>query len=406
MKKTFKIFTLGCKVNQYDTQAIREHYLRQNYSESAGEEPADIYIINTCTVTGSADKKSRYYIHHAHRLNPHADIIVTGCFASANKTEVEHLPGVTAVQNFCSTWEKGISSFAGHTRAFLKIQDGCDNFCSYCKVPLVRGKPTSKQFSAIVSEAKALVDNGFNEIVLCGICLGTYGKDLPGNRDLVDVIAAMEQLLGLQRIRLSSIEAWYVSKKLLEKMSGSSKLCPHLHIPLQSGDDAILKSMNRSIRQADYLDLIKTSKHMVPDVAISTDVLVGFPGETEKQFENTLAVIREISPMRTHIFPFSPRPGTKAFTAPKRISPTIITNRIKILKKLAQESALFYKKRFLHKTLPVLFESYCTTTTAWEGYTPNYLKVRIASPHKLLNTIGMIELTELNADVFTGSVIS
>lgn len=405
MKKTFKIFTLGCKVNQYDSQQIREHYLRQGYKESAGEEdePADLYIINTCTVTAQADKKSRYYIHYAHRLNPHADIVVTGCYAVSDKEELQQLPGVSAAQSFRQSGKKGISSFAGHTRAFLKIQDGCENFCSYCKIPLVRGKPISKEPQDIVTEAQTLVKNGFKEIVLCGICLGSYGRDLQQKTDLVDIVTRLEQIHGLKRIRLSSIEAWYVSDALLKKMAGYSKLCPHLHIPLQSGDDEILYQMNRPLKQADYLRIVKRAREMVTNLAITTDVLVGYPGETDNQFQNTIAVIKEIHSLRTHIFPFSPRPGTKAHTAPHRISSSIITRRTNILRKAAAESAFHYKKRFLHKILPVLFESTLKESAGdWEGYTANYLKVRVKSAKITVNLLREVQLTELCPEYFTG----
>ncbi|MCM8763154.1 MAG: radical SAM protein, partial [Candidatus Omnitrophica bacterium] len=275
----FKILTLGCKVNQYESQQIREAYLRQGFQELFDGRPADTYIINTCTVTHHADRASFVLIRRAKRENPQAKIYVTGCLVKMDAAKIkERFPDVSFLDK--DEFKQGINAFCGHTRAFLKIQDGCDNFCSYCKVALVRGKPRSRPFDEVIHEAQRLVDAGFKEIVLCGICLGSYGKDF-GNVDLVDVLAALEKIKGEFRIRLSSIEFGDVRERLIKKLETSKKLCPHLHIPLQSGDDRILKLMNRKYTAEDYLKLVQELKRRIPLLSITTDVMVGFPGESE-----------------------------------------------------------------------------------------------------------------------------
>ena len=284
----------------------------------------------------------------------------------------------------------GISYFSGHTRAFLKIQDGCDNFCSYCKVPLVRGAPRSKPLREVIREAVQLSANGFKEIVLSGICLGSYGRDLSGGLTLVDVVEALEDIEGLARIRLSSIEAGDVSDGLIEKMAESKKLCPHLHIPMQSGDDEILKKMNRRYTKGDYADLIRKLRNKMPQVAVTTDVLVGFPGETEEAFRNTLDLIKKILPLRTHIFPYSPRERTAAANFDSRISPGIISRRINRIKGLSQSCSLEYKRRFLNKNMQVLIESRLRlrdNPDLWQGYSDNYIKVAVKSKRDLKNQI-------------------
>jgi len=422
--KTVKFITLGCKVNQFDTQSIRERFLGAGYSEIDNGKPADIYLINTCTVTHRADSDSLNLIRKAKRENSRAKIIVTGCLTELDEDLIrqaaakviivknkdkEKLPsqGLTpkynsrrAVLRGLSLRANSISYFKGHTRAFLKIQDGCDNFCSYCKVPLVRGRSRSRGLDKIVSDARQLVKNGFKEIVLCGICLGSYGKGLSSGKNLVDVIEALEKIDGLLRIRLSSIEAGDVSDKLIAKMAGSEKLCPHLHIPIQSGDDDILKKMNRRYSRKDYLALIKRIKKNIPEVAITTDVLVGFPGESECNFQNTLKLIKEILPLKVHIFPYSPRKGTLASAKfNQRIDPGIIKERIARLKDVAGSCSLEYKKQFLNRNMQVLVEGRSKENPAfWQGHTGNFLEVLIRLDLNLSNKIVTTKLRKLKDD--------
>ena len=302
--------------------------------------------------------------------------------------------------------EIGITGFTGHTRAFLKIQDGCNNFCSYCKVPLVRGRSRSRPLEEIIKEAEQLVNNGFQEIVLCGICLGAYGRNSAVKSELVDVIDALEKIDGLLRIRLSSIEAGDVSARLIKKMAESNlacrqtgKLCRHLHIPIQSGDNEILKKMNRSYSRTDYLNLINRIKKSIPQIAITTDVLVGFPEENEANFKNTIDLIKKIIPLKVHIFPYSPRRGTSAYNFKDRESPAKIRRRILILEVIAESCALAYKKRFLNKNMDVLIEAQAKEDPCfWEGHTDNYIKVRIKSKEDLKNRLIRLRLKKINKD--------
>lgn len=417
--KTIKFFTLGCKVNQYETQSIREQFLKAGFIEINNHKPADIYVINTCTVTHKADRDSRRLIYLAQRENPTSQIIVTGCYTELDSAEIAKIPGVTRIvknqdknrilellnenneiNEHNDNNEIGISSFSGHTRAFLKIQDGCNNLCAYCKVPLVRGPSRSRPLEGIIREARELLKNGFKEIVLCGICLGAYGRDLVPALNLVDVIVALEDIKGLLRIRLSSIEAGDVTDELIQKIAQSKKLCRHLHIPIQSGDDTILKKMNRKYTRTDYLNLIDKIKSYIPDIAITTDVLVGFPGETEENFENTLKLIKEIMPLRIHIFPYSPRAGTFAACHFKdELNPLIIKKRISRLKNISQICSLAYKKQFLNKDMEVLIEAQSKENSDfWEGYAHNYIKIQVKSDLNLKNRLILVKLKQITKD--------
>lgn len=420
--RTIKFFTLGCKVNQYDTQSIRERFVNAGFKEIDNGRKADTYVINTCTVTSIADRKSRYFIHYAYRQNPKARIIVTGCYTALDSDEIAKIPGVTHIiknqdkgriveilnehngQNEPN--DIGISNFSGHTRVFLKIQDGCNNFCSYCKVPRVRGASRSKPMNKIIQEANRLVRNGFKEIVLCGICLGSYGKDLQSQNNLVEVIEALEKIEGLLRIRLSSIEAGDISDGLIQKMAQSKKLCQHLHIPIQSGDNEILKKMNRNYCREDYLNLIKKIKNTIPEIAITTDVLVGFPDEKDDNFENTVDLIREIMPLRVHIFPYSKRPGTPAAILKDKINPLVIKERISQLASISKKCALDYKKQFLNKNMDVLIEGRSREDNKyWGGYTDNYIKVWVKSDKNLKNQLIRARLKKLIKDCIKADLL-
>lgn len=454
--KIVKFFTLGCKVNQYDTQSIRESLLKGRYKEinSNARVKADVNIINTCTVTHRADSGSLSLIRRARRENPSAKIVVTGCLAGLDKDKIRRvcadclivenkdknkiagLLGVCQGDNgvFQSGRMKGAPpglkhgvtkggileaakahpclegqgswpqkyNFSGRTRAFLKVQDGCDNFCSYCKVPLVRGRSKSRAFNKVITEAEQLVNNGFKEIVLTGICLGSYGKDLRPASKLVDLIGDIEKIKGLFRLRLSSIEAGDVTSGLIKKIAKSKIICPHLHIPLQSGDSGILKLMNRSYVPADYIKLIERLKKSVQNISITTDVLVGFPFETEENFKNTLRLIKKIMPLKVHIFPYSPRPGTYAgrnFTV--QVLPQVIKERVRVLHNLADKCSFLYRSQFLGKKIIALIEAKCRDNPIyWEGHTGNYMKVRVKSKKNLKNQLICVKLKRIEGDFF------
>jgi threonylcarbamoyladenosine tRNA methylthiotransferase MtaB len=410
--KTVKFYTLGCKANQYDTQNIRERLLEAGLREVKDCRRADIYIINTCTVTHKADRESLYYIHRAYHENPKAKIIVTGCLVELDSRKIKEQDGLSLIvsnraKNTIAnriageplSKNKGISFFEGHTRAFLKIQDGCNNFCSYCKVGLVRGKSRSKPVNEIIDEAKRLVQNGYKEIVLTGICLGSYGRDLKPEINLVRVIDELEKIDGLFRLRLSSIEGCDVSGDLIKRLSSGKKLCRHLHIPIQSGDDKILRRMNRKYLRRDYSGLFRRIKSAVPGIAITTDVLVGFPGENEHGFRNTVFLIRKILPLRVHIFPYSPREYTPAYNFPDKVSSEVVKRRILRLKEIARESAYSYQKKFLGKKVEVLIEDkFKENPVFWQGYTDNYIKVLVKSEKNLGNQIIPLKIKKIVGD--------
>ncbi len=416
-----KFFTLGCKVNQYDTQLIREQLIGLGFKEIDNGLAADLCLINTCTVTHRADSESLNLIRRVRRENPSAKIMVAGCLTQLDEDKIRRVEAKSLIlknkdkadiAHFLDFPKKikqpiaGICGFKGRTRAFLKIQDGCDNFCSYCKVPLVRGRSRSKPLKQIVNEANNLAKQNFKEIVLCGICLGSFGKDLKPQIDLVKVISELEKIDGLLRIRLSSIEAGDVSEELIEKMAQSKKLCRHLHIPVQSGDDEILKRMNRRYSRDDYISLIKKVRSLVPQVAITTDVLVGFPGESESNFLNSVSLTKKILPLKTHIFPYSRREKTLAAQSfYLEIDPQIIKKRISFLKEVASDCTLKVNKQFLGCHFDVLFECGCEKNSRlWQGYTDNYLKVCLSSRNTLQNEVVTVNLNELKNGVFLGII--
>lgn len=435
--KIIKFYTLGCKVNQYETEEMREQFINAGFKDADGSEKADLYVVNTCTVTHRADSQSFNLIRRARRENPKSLIIVTGCLAELDQEKILAVePGAMIIKNkdkerissrifhrydqfrpsSRSKIKKSgeqisinqghrrmnamISFFKGHTRAFLKIQDGCNNYCSYCKVPLVRGSSRSRKLAEIIKEAEGLVENGFQEIVISGICLGAYGKDLNPKADVVDVIEKLEEIPGLLRIRLSSIEASDITQRLIGKIANSKKLCRHLHIPIQSGDDRILKKMNRKYNRNGYLGLIRGIKKKVPGIAITTDVLIGFPGEDEDNFQNTVGLIRDILPLKVHIFPYSPRKGTSAINYfNQAVDCKSVEKRGDILGKVARDCALEYRKRFLGRKLDVLIEGKVKNKPDyWQGYSSNYIKVLVKSRLDLKNKLLTLKLKRLVDD--------
>lgn len=419
----FFLHTLGCKVNQYESQAIRESMLRAGFEESASKDLADIYVLNTCTVTDKADKESRYAINSFARSNPRAKIVVTGCYAEKDSREIASLGSVShIVKNFeknriadilvPGARESGagfshkpfITAFKGHTKAFVKIQDGCENRCAYCKVPLVRGPLRSRPLSEITEEVGGLVSNGFREIVLTGICLGAWGREycVPetaaafglAGASLLDLLSALDDVPGDFRIRLSSIEPKYVTDHLIGRISKNKRICRHLHIPLQSGDDYILKKMNRPYTAADYMELVRKARTAIDGLAVTTDVLVGFPGETDAHFSNTLDFIRELSPSRTHIFTFSRRPGTAAYDMEDQVDDLISKRRRHDLEGSALNAAYLFARSFSGKALDVLVENKRESDSGFlTGYTDNYIKVIFSGPDELMGRVVPVRIT-------------
>ena len=411
----FFIKTHGCKVNQYESQAMRELLVNSGFKECLSKETADVYIINTCTVTQKADTESRYWAGMFHKTNPKAKIVITGCCAEKGSEAFSFLPGISNIiknedkpriaEILKGQGARGkgqekflkITEFKDHTKAFVKIQDGCSNFCAYCKVPFVRSVPISKPVKDTAEEVKTLVSKGFKEIVLTGICLGAWGSDFQEKLSIVDMLKALNSVPGSFRIRLSSIEPKYITDELIDLIAQDGRICRHLHIPIQSGDDEILARMNRPYTAQQLRDLILNIRKKIPDIGITTDIMVGFPGESDKNFRNSVNLIKEIEPVRTHIFPFSSREGTTASTMSGEVVHDVIKCRYQRMKITAITASYIYRERFLNRSLDVLVESkrekYSGRLT---GYTDNYIKVMFDGPDSLMKTIAPVKIEDLN----------
>ncbi len=403
--RTIKFFTLGCKANQYDTQSIRERFLNKGFQEIQTARQPDYFLVNTCTVTSGADQKSRNIIRRCIQAAPRAQVIVTGCLAEKDSSQLKKIKGIGLIIKK-SFFPEGVSSFNQHTRAFLKIQDGCSNFCTYCKVALVRGKERSKKLKQILLEAEQLVACGYKEIVLTGICLGAYGRNSKAKESLVDVISCLEKIKGLSRIRISSIEALDVTAGLIKSLQQSKKFCRHLHIPMQSGDDHILKLMNRKYSSKKYENLIARLKAHIPGISITTDCLIGFPGETERCFQNTVDLVSKIVPLKVHIFPYSSRPGTKAENFGDLVNPKVIRLRCDKLARVSQECGKKFMQNFIDQKVDVLIEVKSKASSdQLEGLTDNYLKVKLPFRPNLANRIVPARLKSISQDSFVGEFV-
>jgi threonylcarbamoyladenosine tRNA methylthiotransferase MtaB len=395
--KTFAFVTFGCKVNQYESQALRERFARKGLAEVEPDRGADLFVINTCTVTETATSEAQRTVRRLARRFPFAEITVTGCAADSHREEFLGLPGVRRVvphdekASLCddprlaredsapSIFDLSISRFDRHTRAFLKVEDGCDLNCSFCIIPKVRGTALSRPLESAADEAKRLVDNGYKEIVLTGVHLGSYGKDLAQRSLLPDLVERLLGIPGLARLRLSSIEANEISDPLVELMASEPRFCPHLHLPLQSGDDDVLRAMRRRYNSRQYLAACERVAERVAEPSFTADVIVGFPGETDGQFENTLDVCRRVGFSRIHVFPYSRRRGTDAALRPD-LPGRVKKERLHRLERLAGELTDAYARRFLGREVEVLVEEN-------GGYTERYLKAHVAgAPNTIVRT--------------------
>jgi threonylcarbamoyladenosine tRNA methylthiotransferase MtaB len=395
--KTFAFVTFGCKVNQYESQALRERFSRKGLTEVGADGGADLFVINTCTVTETATGEAMRTVRRLARRYPFAEITVTGCAADSHKQEFLGLPGVRRVvthdekASLCddprlapgdtapSIFDLTISRFDRHTRAFLKVEDGCDLNCSFCIIPKVRGTAVSRPLESAVDEARRLVDHGYKEIVLTGVHLGSFGKDVAQRSLLPDLVERLLSVRGLARLRLSSIEANEISDPLIALMAAEPRFCPHLHLPLQSGDDEVLRAMRRRYNRRQYLAACERVAERVPDPSFTADVIVGFPGETAEQFENTMDVCRRAGFSRIHIFPYSRRRGTDAAALPD-LPGRVKKERLHRLETLAAELTDRYATRFLGREVEVLVEED-------GGYTERYLKARVAgAPNTIVRT--------------------
>ena len=394
------LYTLGCKVNQYDSQLIREALADAGYTIVRWGAGADIYLVNTCTVTARSDRKSRRAIMEARRLNGRAKIFVTGCYAVSSKGLLEALPGVVAAGKRQEVLEllgadagrRMITRFSGRARAFVKVQDGCNRFCSYCIIPHVRGRSRSRPPGEVVDEVSGLAEAGYGEIVLTGICLGDYSCEGKG---LVDLLDDLVRIRGLGRIRLSSLEPDSISDGLIDYMGGTPKLCNHLHIPFQSGDEGVLAAMRRPYTALLYRDLIGRIRSRVPGAGISIDIIVGFPGETDDAFSRTVELVKAAGAVRVHIFPFSPREGTPAAAMRERPSREEVKKRRDLLRAVAVEESFTFRAGFLGSTQDVLIEDD-------DGYTSNYIKVEVEGAEAMAGELVPVRITEVTPSATRG----
>ena len=432
MNKKIAFITLGCKVNLYDTEAMAELFTEKGYEVVDFEEYADVYLINTCTVTNLGDKKSRQMIRRAKRINPNSVVVATGCYAQVASEEVAKIEGINivigtinrseiveTVENYVT--ENGvvnnvsdimgekefeplqISRLTNRTRAYIKIQEGCNRYCTYCIIPYARGPIRSRKPEEVVEEVKKLAENGFKEVVLTGIHVASYGLDL-GNITLADIIEKVHSVDGIERIRFSSMEPLAIDNEFVARMSKLPKVCDHYHLSLQSGCNRTLKRMNRKYNAEQYAEACERLRNAFPNVAITTDIIVGFPDETEEDFKESLAFAERMKLDKIHTFPYSPKKGTPAAKMKNQISGDVKSQRSKEMIALSDKMNIDFLNNNIGKTVPVLFED--MENGFWQGHTTNYIKVLAKSDENLNNKIVDVKLDKIHGvEIVEGTVV-
>ncbi|WP_315168184.1 tRNA (N(6)-L-threonylcarbamoyladenosine(37)-C(2))-methylthiotransferase MtaB [Metaclostridioides mangenotii] len=432
MKKV-AFYTLGCKVNQYETEAMLEMFEKDGYEHVNSEDYADVYVINTCTVTHMSDRKSRQYIRRVKKVNPDALIAVVGCYSQVSPEEIldidevnlvmgtndrrniveeiknldlsKKISTVDDIMKIKEFEEIEISQTNDKTRAFMKIQDGCDRYCSYCIIPYARGRVRSRDIRSVVDEAENLVKNGYKEVVLTGIHVASYGKDLKEDQlTLLDVIKKLSQIDGLERIRLSSVEPILFTDEFVNEISTNKKLCPHYHLSLQSGCDETLNRMNRRYTTKEYKEIVDRLRDAIPNVAITTDIIVGFPGETDEEFTSTYNFLKEIELTQMHVFKYSIRKGTPAATMGDQVDPQIKHDRSEKLIKMSSKNFAKFASRFIGKELEVLFEKN-VKDDVYEGLTTNYIRVYAKSDTDIQGLIKKVKIIDVKDNFIEGSLV-
>lgn len=427
--KTIAFHTLGCKVNTYESNAMLKIFNEAGYQEVDFKEIADVYVINTCTVTNTGDSKSRQMIRKAIRKNPQATVCVVGCYSQIAPEEIEQIEGIGVVlgtqhrkdivkyvdeylktgkpvikvdnvMNLKKFEDLNIDRFK-NTRAFLKIQDGCNNFCTYCIIPYARGRVRSRDKDSVLNQAKTLVANGYVEIVLTGIHTAGYGEDLD-NYSFYDLLVDLVKIDGLKRLRISSIETSQISDEIINLIGSNDIIVDHLHIPLQSGCDATLKRMNRKYTTSQYLEKINKIRNYLPNIAFTTDVIVGFPGESDEEFEETYNFIKEVNYSELHVFPYSPRRNTPAAKMKDQVDDKIKHERVNRLLELSKELNRDFALKQIGKTLKVLFEK--RDGDYLVGHASDYLKVRVKTTDNLIGEIVEVKINNYEG-ILEGSVV-
>ena len=431
MEKIVAFCTLGCKVNQYETNAMIEQFIKKGYTIKEFNEKADIYIINTCTVTNMADRKSRQMLRRAKELNPNSIIVACGCYAQVAKEELKKIPEIDLIygtneknkiadlvdllrtSHFASKTENdnniketkvtdvmyqkefldfGVTDYTEKTRAVIKVQDGCDRFCSYCIIPYARGHIRSRKIQNVVEEIKTIAQKGIKEVVITGIHVASYGKDFKPHAQLIDLLEEINKINGIKRIRLGSLEPTLITEEFLERLTKLEKICDHFHLSLQSGCDETLKRMNRRYSTEEFKKCTELLRKAYPNVALTTDIIVGFPGETDEEFNKTYEFLKEINFYQMHVFKYSPIKGTKAAVMPNQIDGNIKEQRSAKLIELSHNNEIKYNEEEIGKELEVLWEE--KEGDYIKGHTTNYKVVKI--PYKPIeNTISKAKIEKV-----------
>ncbi len=425
MKKV-AFHTLGCKVNQYETHAMMELFKNAEYEIVSDKEFADVYVINTCTVTNVGDRKSRQFIRKMKTLNPDAVVAVVGCYAQVAPEEVENLEGVDIVigthgrkeivrlvenkdedrggqfvGDIMQVYEfedLSLTEYEGKTRAFIKIQEGCNQYCTYCIIPYARGNIRSRNQELVLEEVNRLAKAGYQEVVLTGIHIASYGKDLQEENYFLELLRAINEIPGILRIRLSSLEPNLITNSFLKELQKVNKLCPHFHLSLQSGSDEVLKRMNRKYTRAEYHEAINLIRKYYDSPALTTDVIVGFPGETEKEFEATYDFVENLGFSEIHVFKYSPKKGTPAAKYKEQINGNIKQQRSERLISLGERLKKEYMNSFIGKSEEVLFESFEPESETHTGFTTRYIKVKGKADKELPNDIQPVKILNIKEE--------
>jgi threonylcarbamoyladenosine tRNA methylthiotransferase MtaB len=414
LKGLYKVVTLGCRTNQYESQAYRDQLGAIGWTEAKERQKASLCIVNTCTVTESADSSSRHQIRQLVRENPGARIIVTGCFAERKPGDVLTIEGVDLVVSNRDKEELvaklfpqeevpefSIRQFEAHTRAFVKVQDGCNSFCTYCIIPYVRGRSRCRPIEAVLKECETLISQGYKEIVITGINVGDYEDSGKG---LADLMAAVDRLPGLERLRLSSIDPDEVDDHLLDVIVNGKHTCQSMHIVLQSGSNAVLKRMNRKYTKQMFFKTVERLKEASPDFTFTTDLIVGFPGETEADFQDSLEVMQEVQFAKVHMFPYSKRERTRAALYKEQVPSDVIKERKRRVLELDAQCRFELCGQYLGRTMQILAEG---GDSDWlEGHTDNFLPVKIPAGHFVPNQLLDVQLVENRPDGLIGEVVT
>ena len=430
MEKTVAFYTLGCKVNQYETNAMEQQFIKNGYKVVDHHDFADIYVVNTCTVTNIAERKSRQMLRRVKDINKDAILVVCGCYAQVAKEELEKIPeidiilGINEKNNIVKIVEDYIEkkknkeeivsdvsnqnefldfgdvTYTEKNRAVVKVQDGCNMFCTYCIIPYARGRIRSRKIESVVSEISKIAKLGIKEVVITGIHVASYGKDFEENIGLIDLLEAINKIDGIERIRLSSIEPNIIDEEFVKRLSKLEKICPHFHLSLQSGCDETLKRMNRKYTTKKYKEAVDLLRSYFTDVNFTTDVIVGFPGETEEEFNTTYKFLEEIKFYRMHVFKYSKRRGTVAEKMPNQIDGNIKEERSNKLIELSNKNENEYNESYIGKEVNVLFEEY--ENGYFRGYTTNYMMVNVPGKkedeEKLVDHIFTVKILKNNEE--------